>query len=333
MAADSQGLNTDGCAAYTAKNYERAEQLFEEAYTQAVRENNTRRMGTIAGNLKMLYESQRRENFGKQVEDRLAKLRVAVISDLTDRNLVPQLIDAAEPLLRTPVRPSKSMLKGQISHSTRVTPVVSSFRSGASCTKQKLKAITPDNVWHRIPNWFAGEWTSQIHVTWATFDYGQKQMIFVRIPTRLSTSRIYGFQVDKSGQIWDFDGKKFVTSHHDSTTAVMFNKHIEILSMDENHIAYKHSCDDIQLNSTNTRITRSYRTEAVTVAIRDTPDHTVFSESQKIFSEDGTPISVNKIIWDATRTDQFQQRAVFQNQNLRSLFEEFMQRNSMANLL
>lgn len=74
-------------------------------------------------------------------------------------------------------QPGKRMLKGRVENSLRLPPVDRSFRAGSRLDLARLKALTPDNHWERIPDWAAGTWKTETNSTFYSFDYGIKSHV------------------------------------------------------------------------------------------------------------------------------------------------------------
>jgi hypothetical protein len=60
-------------------------------------------------------------------------------------------------------------IQGGVSHDVRLPGLPDEYHAGKQFDQANLQALTPDNVWMPIPEWYAGKW----HSEFKTVEYGE----------------------------------------------------------------------------------------------------------------------------------------------------------------
>jgi hypothetical protein len=96
------------------------------------------------------------------------------------------------------------LIQGQVSHDVRLPGLPDEYHAGKQFDQANLQALTPDNVWMPIPEWYAGKW----HSEFKTVEYGEDLRTGLtnspHLTVKEAADTVHGHQKDKSGQIWEF---------------------------------------------------------------------------------------------------------------------------------
>ncbi len=254
---------------------------------------------------------------------------IAATNSSVDQSILEELEISGRSFLEDEPKSALSagILKGAVQHNEQVGAVGKDFRVGAVISEARLEGRKSNNHWHKIPPWMAGVWEFTEQTLWA--DHKSRNSV----PVKSIIHRIerIGYQQDASEQVWDFDDRLNRTESA-LVTDIDFNRNIEVLALDESKIVYRLTATRCLVSKQNRHITKTVQLEAITMAFRNGDKGAVFSQSQRVFNEDGEQISTSRIVAKATKRAPYLALETLNGQQLPPLFKEFLIQQGLGNL-
>lgn len=242
--------------------------------------------------------------------------------------LGPPIDEIVKPVAKKPVK-----LFGIVEHSPELPPVPAHLKAGATINVAKLKALTPNNQWFRIPAWFAGTWETRNHTTYYTQSLITGSESFPSDRQFAVGSGTAGFQKDRKGDIWEFAYGEYLSIwkldggydlhlvHYREPTEVTNNK---VVMMFRSHqcliTAYTH------------RVLRTQQTESIQTYTPVGNGVVRVDASVKAFDEDGKPVRLSKILAYKRRKVPFQPWDKMDGRDMRKLFNEYLESHGLSDL-
>jgi hypothetical protein len=228
-----------------------------------------------------------------------------------------------------------SPLQGGVQHSDNLSPVQPELTPGNIFNEKELPKLDPGNVWVAIPNWIAGTWQFKTETVTHMDIFDKKKHSKCPFVLRNEFQKVFGYQKDKSGQIWDYlkapysytaklDGGLSGYSRIDSVDEVV-NNHDEVTR--------KVVGPDAVVEPGSQKILLTNQKECF---LRYTPfgdDAIHLDGSTKVFNAVGHPSVLKISNMDATRIKPFEPIDQLDGYDLKQQFAEFLTAQKRAELI
>lgn len=225
-------------------------------------------------------------------------------------------------------------LQGGVEHSEKLAPVEREFRHGAKVDMSKVKRETSVNQWYRLPAWAVGKWASiQATRTYARdLKTNREELAPETKTTKMEFS--WGFQKDKSGQVWEF-AKEPYTLTVDNSQQVILKRILqrEFLEADDSKVTLKLLTENVVVNKFNNEVMRTIRAENIQTCVPSPNECMTCNASYKIFDEQGKAIELGKETNTARRIAPFKPINEYENKDMPGLFKEFLQAQGKSDLI
>jgi hypothetical protein len=229
---------------------------------------------------------------------------------------------------------AQMVLHGRIEHSDSLPPVDASLRPGVAIDTTKLKALTPNNLWYRIPAWAAGTWHFEKQTNYFHYTYQTNDKLYLQDTFMARSDETRGWQKDFQGQIWEYCYNNYITeTERNDAWSYHLVKYFEPLDVSEQSMTLKFVSTGILVDKTYQIIRCSSQTEAIQVYTPCAPGLIKVQLSIKSFDEEGKPIRMAKGLCYQMRVAPFSPWNVYRGKNMRALFAEYLQTHGMTNLI
>ncbi len=244
------------------------------------------------------------------------------------------------------------VLKGKVEHSQNLLPLDASLRAGAQFDMTKLKALSPNNFWYRLPAWSTGTWhretSTTIHVRKFKSDASYSSAVLARYglgpkekmddwetDTHIARSdETWGFQKDRDGDIWEFGYNNYQTlTEGERTYTVSFVKDVEVIEVSDTKVVLKYIATRLLIGKYSRRIGIARQTESIQTYTAAGGNMRRVVASVKSFDEDGQPEAETKLLSLQLRTKAFQPWNVYEGRDMRALFTEYLVSHDMKDLV
>jgi len=225
-------------------------------------------------------------------------------------------------------------LKGHVEHSNRLEPTPPLLKTGIRYDEVNLKALTPNNIWYRIPNWLGGRW--KIERLTAYYRYAYKSGVRA-LTTDTFTNRTTGdngWQKDSTGQVWNFQHVPFTTKvYGDDDYMVAVVKDWEPLEV---------TSQKAVIRTVELRINANKQSNVITSIQQGETVHTYFPvgtnllkeiSSIKIFDETGQPLILQEGVAFLQRISPYRSVDYYDGKDMRAIFREYLENHGLAGLL
>ncbi|MBY0550709.1 MAG: hypothetical protein K2W95_25745 [Candidatus Obscuribacterales bacterium] len=339
-------------SAFRARDYHEAEKIYLQVFTRLRGSHSSEEMQLIE-RLAVLYASMgvtaedacKRLSGDSWENDQLLNQMVNRCDDTQQKNSIVQAItksvtaDSQADIFQTleanvaaytSVRPNANprVLHGFVQEeSSRLPAVAPEFRAGALFTKDmRLKALSPDNFWYRVPLWSAGTWHSSEQTNVSSYNFKTSKAVNEPRKIPVQKTEVVGLQNDNTGQVWDLDGKSG-GSESDDSSVFDINRHYEIVESNNSKLSYKLNCTRTLVQKNNNRIIRTFQIQAFGVLVRDGNEAKVNSQSLKTFDQQGEPEAVAKLICVMRKVEDYHPVDTYDKRDVKNLFKEYMIRH------
>jgi hypothetical protein len=227
--------------------------------------------------------------------------------------------DPSESLPSKPVK-----LTGGIQHSATLPPVPTQLRTGASVNVGQLRALTPNNQWFKVPQWFTGTWETRNHTTYyqQALETGFETF---RLNNRFALgAETIGFQKDRKGAIWEFAYDRYVSiwQLRNGFQLDLINHH-EPVEITDDKVVIMFRGHEVVVSG------RSHKIQTYTPAgnglIR-------VDASIKTFDQNGKATQLTKVLAFKRRTEPFKPWDKYKGRDMRKLFNEYLCTHGMTEL-
>ncbi len=238
-----------------------------------------------------------------------------------------------------PPPPTKSplTLRGQISNQDRLAPVEPQYRTGASldvANVGKLKALSPNNHWDRIPDWFAGTWLKKTSTVFYRYTYGLKTKNFSVETDMAISGETRGWQKDRAGNIWEYSYQNYYTvTECEDYWAVGYVKDAEMLEVTPEKTVMRFVAIKTIVDKTDKTILQTLQTESIQTYTPYADGIVKIVSSIKAFDEDGNPLRLSKALSLEQRTKAYSPMNQYRGHDMRKLFAEYLTTQGMASLV
>ncbi|MBX9688918.1 MAG: hypothetical protein K2X27_19575 [Candidatus Obscuribacterales bacterium] len=229
------------------------------------------------------------------------------------------------------------VLKGQITNQDRLSPLGAEFRVGARLDLagiKKLQALTPDNNWDRIPDWFAGDWKQETSTSYYRYDYCSGGQDF-GVDTGLALSKEHrGWQRDNAGNIWEYSYRNYIgVTECEDIWAISYVKDTELLLSAGDRIVMRFLAVSVHVDKESRQILRNAQTESIQTYTPAGPGIVKVNASVKAFDQMGNPMLLNKLIAYERCLKPFRPIDSYRGKNMRVLFAEYLQSHGLGKLI
>ena len=232
--------------------------------------------------------------------------------------------------------PRAPMLQGGVKHSEELPGLDDALRPGQVFKDEVLlNPETPiNNEWFLIPSWYAGVRHSEdvLIVYRYIYNTGQTTTPMQRQLERQNS--LSGFQVDRNGGIWDY--KHLPSIQHvesDFVNAVLFVKNITPLKETPDQLVIKYEEISITTDKKKNKILQVTQQEQINSITSPEPNLLRIDVSVKSFDRDGKPVRMEQSVVFAKIIKPFEHIDMFEGQDLRPLFRNFLVSHQLANLV
>ncbi|MBX9689379.1 MAG: hypothetical protein K2X27_21900 [Candidatus Obscuribacterales bacterium] len=225
-------------------------------------------------------------------------------------------------------------LQGGIEHSEKLAPVEREFRRGAKVDVSKAVNLNPENHWYQLPDWAVGNWTSiQATRTYAKdLRSSREQLTPETRSTKMEFS--WGFQKDKTGQVWEFAKEPYTLKLDNSENMVLKRViHRQFLQADNSKVTLKLLTENVVVNKSNNQVVRTLQVENIQTCVPSPNDCMTCNASYKIFDEQGKAIELGKETNTARRISTFKPIDEYEGKNMPQLFKEFLSAQGRSDLI
>lgn len=226
------------------------------------------------------------------------------------------------------------VLQGGVQHSEKLAPVEKEFRKGARVDLSKTNTETPNNKWYQLPEWAAGKWSSIKATRTYARDLRSNREEFSP-ETRVTKMEFnWGFQKDKSGQVWEF-AKEPYTLTVDNSENIILKRVIkrEFLEADEGKVTLKLLTENVVVNKFNDRVLRTMQSENIQTCVPSPHECMTCTASYKIFDETGRAVELGKETNIAKRIAPFTPINEYEKKYMPDLFKEFLKAQGKQDLI
>lgn len=230
----------------------------------------------------------------------------------------------------SPGIPAGLKLYGGVQHSNALAPVPGEYRTGSVLNVKRLKALTPNNYWYKIPSWYAGTWESKNHTTYYEKNLSTGFESFPIDNTFAFGTETCGFQKDRSGQIWEYAyGKYLSVSRLEGGYVVSLVSEHEPLSLNEEEVVMRFRSRSFIVSEYSAKILRVCQRESIQTYTSVGDGVKKVDASIKEFDEDGRATRLYKVMAYKRRRQPFHCWDSYEGMNMKKLFLEYLETHGM----
>jgi hypothetical protein len=223
---------------------------------------------------------------------------------------------------------------GGISHDVRLPGLPDEYHAGSPFDQTNLQALTPDNVWMPIPDWYAGKW----HSEFKTVEYGEDLKTGLTNSTPLTVKEaadtVHGHQRDKSGQIWEFLRiPRSQKAECSEGTAYLRALREDILENDPSHIVLKILNNQMTIDHEKQKIISSNQVQQIGTYTPVEDGLIKLEASLKNFDDAGNPLLLVRSSKLMKRVSPYEDINDLDGQNLKRLFAEYLRKIGKQDLV
>jgi hypothetical protein len=227
-------------------------------------------------------------------------------------------------------------LEGQIEHSANLAPLPDGLKQGGKFDEQSLPTLTPKNNWSPIPKWMAGTWQFKSEtVTHMRPINNKKKYPKVPFVLRNEFQKIHGYQIDKSGQVWDYVKAPYSYTCKVDNGLVAYNRCIIVdnIVQDADSYVRRVAGDDSVVEPNSQQILLTLSKECINRYTTMGDDAIRIDASTKIFDREGNPTLLKISNMMGVRVKPFDPVDEKDGENLRELFADFLKASGKADLV
>jgi len=228
--------------------------------------------------------------------------------------------------------PGRTPLEGKVSHDESLPPLGEQYSVGKKFDPSSLSALTPDNVWIPVPEWFAGKFhsDSQNVVLMYFYKTGQSEPPFVMKEVSEVTS---SQQRSKDGQYWQYvkiprtqvqeieEGKAYLRAVRE-----------DLISESDTKLILKYNYFEIKVNDEG-RILSTKQIQSINTYTQLDDDLVMLRSSLKSFDGDGQPVILQHGEKILKRVAPYHEIDEADGQNLKQLFTEYLKKTGHEDLI
>jgi len=232
-----------------------------------------------------------------------------------------------------PGNPSTA-LQGKVEdHEESLPPVEDKFRVGTKFDEDKLAALTPDNIWIQIPDWFGGKWHSETQTINYMYDYKSSISSSMERVMKAVADVLYGMQQSKDGQIWTFAKiPKLEKQETEFGYAYLYAVREDLVKYSDTKLVLKFFYYEIRTDSHN-KIMSVERVSSINNYTQLDDGLVRLKASLKSFDEQGQPKLLQTSEKVLKQIAPYQEIDNLYGLDLKQLFVEFMKKNGKESAL
>ncbi len=197
--------------------------------------------------------------------------------------------------------------------------------------------LANNQVWFRIPAWMAGKWKTQDKQLIGEVNYRTGKQTAPRPLTFGYCGEAYGLQQDKNGVCWQFEqvGSEPTNYKVDKNGIAHFNivESNHPLSSSNTQLVLRKTWRSVTMNPDTQEIISERRCESILTFKRMDEDSMSVNDSTETYDRQGTPISIRLVQTARVKVAPFQTVDNLHGDDMRSLFNVYMNNHGLGNLL
>lgn len=224
-------------------------------------------------------------------------------------------------------------LQGGVQHDEQLPSLPDDYQVGKRFDPAQLTALTPNNLWYPIPDWFGGKWHSESMTITSVQDCTSGKSEKVHLIRKEVADTTHGQQRDKTGQIWDFlKIPRVIKVAVDGGTCYLTCSSEDILQSDSSAVVFKALTSQITIDKSK-RVISSEQVQQIS-RTRPLDEGLIQIEgSLKNFTADGDPAQIQTVEKVVQKTAPYQEIDTDGDLNLKQLFIEFLKKTGRQELL
>lgn len=228
---------------------------------------------------------------------------------------------------------SRTPLQGEVQHDESLPSLPEDYQVGSHVDPDQLTALTANNLWYQIPNWFAGAWHSDSLTITHIEDCKSGRGEDVRAVRKEVSDVIHGHQRDKTGQIWEYlEVPKVEKMVVEKGICYLRTSREDILQSDPSAIVLK--VLDTQLTvDKKQKVVDSQQVQQISTCQPLEDGLAQIAGSLKNFDASGDPLQIQTVEKVLKRTAPYQEVDVLGDRNLKPLFVEFLKKTGRQDLV
>lgn len=242
---------------------------------------------------------------------------------------------------QTPANPAQEqkplVLQGGVDHSEKLAPVEKQYRRGAKVDLSATKTLALENKWYPLPKWATGKWTSiPANPTIRTYTKdlisGHENSVPATIPTKMEFN--WGFQKDKTGQVWEFAKEPYILTV-DNSDKVVLKKVMtrEFLEADDSKVTLKTLVENVVVSKFTNQVIRTMRSENIQTCRPTESNCMTCKASYKMFDEQGRAVEIGEETNKSRKIAEFKSIDEYEHKNMPELFREFLRSEGKSELI
>lgn len=239
-------------------------------------------------------------------------------------------------LFASPGLAQSSPLEGRIEHSDKMSPVPEGLMQGGKFDEQALPKLSPKNNWVPIPKWLAGTWQFKSEtVTHMNVIKDSTKYPPVPFVLRNEFEKTLGYQIDKSGQIWDYVKAPYAYTCKVDNDCLAYNRcmTVDIVTNTPDEYIRKVVGDDSIVEPKSQLILITLQKECISRYTPMASDAVRIDGSTKVFDTRGNTKLLKISNMMGARSKPFEAINEKDGDNLKQLFAEYLTANGKANLI
>jgi hypothetical protein len=230
-------------------------------------------------------------------------------------------------------KPTTRVLQGNVEiQDATILPLYSTDLP--SIDQESVDKLSADNQWFRIPHWLSGRWRVEEQTEYYRLDYQTKVETIQSKRVSYRFEEKWGTQFDRSGDVWHF-------SEQPNSNAVDLGEQTEIRStLNCEAVTSSGASVSLRLQSIVQRYDKKTQSVLETTKIRTVQTYKPLTKNvfrvesiAYTYTMDGTPLSVSKRFWLASRIESFEPVYVCNARSVLPLFCEYLAYNKLAPLI
>lgn len=229
---------------------------------------------------------------------------------------------------------AQPLLKGNVQHSESLTPIEKYLFPGAHVDVTRLRRLTPNNFWFRIPAWAAGTWKGETNTTYSKYWYQTGNRNFAVDTFMARGADTWGQQMDRNGNIWTYQGTNFWTvTEGQYYWTFSFVKSFDPIEVSAEKIVVQFLGYRVLVDKNTSMVLRSYQAESIQTYTTPLEGMKKVDGSIKVFDSYGRPICLSKVVSFDRRVLPFIRVDNRKGMDYRSLFDEYLSSHGLLDLL
>lgn len=227
-------------------------------------------------------------------------------------------------------------LQAHVEHSVKLPPVPDGLMQGGKFDEPSLPTLVPKNNWVPIPKWLAGTWQFKSEtVTHMNVINDETKYPPTPFVLRNEFQRTIGFQMDKSGQIWDYVKAPYSYTCKVDNDCMAYNRCMTVDTIENSPDLYisRVAGDDSVVEPTSQTILLTQQKECINRFSTMGDDALRIDSSTKIFDNRGNSKLLKISNMMGMRAKPFERIDEKDGDNLRQLFVEYLKSAGKAELV